>query len=944
MYHRLFQSMTLLVSIFVLLGLSSFHANATGYYNFGMNWKGAMNPYRLGGDTFYIPGFTLGGGSVYGSGDGMLGSPSAVAVSPAGDVYVADTYNHRISKYNSSGVFQGWMGAIATSPTGGAAGCSGAAVGTATPGWCTGGTGTAGAGDGMFDSPGGLSVDSSGNLYVADFNNNRIEKFNSSGVFQGWMGAIAVSPTGGDPGCNGAGVGTFTPGWCKGGNADYGVDDGMLYNPADVKVDSSGFIYVADSGTSRISKYNSAGVFQGWIGRISASPTGGAAGCNGAAFGTSTPGWCKGGQSMSGQSNGMMNTPTALSLDSSGNIYVLDSLNYRVGKYNSSGVFQGWIGAIGTSPTGGAAGCNGAGAGTLTPGWCLGGRGAQGAGDGMLSQSSGIVVDASGNIYVADYTHYRINKYNSSGVFQGWRGGIFTSPTGGDAGCNGATVGTYTPGWCKGGTGSATTVDGAVNSPQGMTIDSSGNIYVADSGNARVNKYDSSGAILGAIRTTINYYPWHRSTAESRLGVGEGMLYSPTGLMLDSSGNLYVANRDGYRINKYDSSGTSQGWIGKIWSSPTGGAAGCNGASGVTPGWCTGGVALGGSADGNLQQPVDVAIDSIGNLYVVENTNARISKYNSSGVFQGWIGDIATSPTGGAAGCNGASAGTFTPGWCTGGTSTSGSGDGMLSTPQKIALDSSNNIYVVDTGNHRINKYNSSGVFQGWIGKIATSPTGGAAGCNGASVGSFTPGWCTGGTSASGTGNGMMSSPKGLFLDSSGNLYVSDSGNSRINKYNSSGVFQGWIGQIATSPTGGAAGCNGASVGTSTPGWCTGGTSAAGSDDGMLDTPEGVTLDSAKNIYVADSVNHRISKYNSSGVFQGWIGKIATSPTGGATACHGAAVGTVTPGWCKGGTSDSGAADGMMNGPKGVAIDKSGNLYVADTSNHRIMRFSIQGR
>jgi hypothetical protein len=190
----------------------------------------------------------------------------------------------------------------------------------------------------------------------------------------------------------------------------------------------------------------------------------------------------------------------------------------------------------------------------------------------------------------------------------------------------------------------------------------------------------------------------------------------------------------------------------------------------------------------------------------------------------------------------------------------------------------------------------------------------------------------------------MMSSPKGVFLDSSGNLYVSDSGNSRINKYDSSGMFQGWIGKIATSPTGGASGCNGASVGASTPGWCTGGTATSGGDDGMLDTPEGVTLDSAKNIYVADSANHRVSKYNSSGVFQGWIGKIATSPTSGATGCNGAAVGTVTPGWCKGGTSDFGGADGMMNGPKGVAIDKSGNLYVADTSNHRIMRFSIQGR
>jgi sugar lactone lactonase YvrE len=268
----------------------------------------------------------------------------------------------------------------------------------------------------------------------------------------------------------------------------------------------------------------------------------------------------------------------------------------------------------------------------------------------------------------------------------------------------------------------------------------------------------------------------------------------------------------------------------------------------------------------------------------------------------------------------------------------------MLNLPDKIALDSSNNIYVVDTGNNRVSKYNSAGGFQGWIGKIATSPTGGATGCNGASVGTVTPGWCTGGTSASGTGDGMLSSPQGLHLDSSGNLYVSDSSNHRINKYNSSGAFQGWIGKIATSPTGGAAGCSGASVGTFTPGWCTGGTATLGTGDGMLNTPKGLTLDTSGSIYVADSANSRVSKYNSSGAFKGWIGKIATSPTAGAAGCTGAAVGTLTPGWCTGGASTYGTADGMLYNPIGVALDNSGNLFVSDNYNHRIVRYSIQGR
>lgn len=943
MHSGFSRAQALLVSLSLVCGLSSLPAHATGYYNFGMHWKGALNPQRLGGEPSFNPGFNLGLSSVPAYGDGSFSEPYGVAIGPSGEVYVADRTQNRVSKFNSSGAFQGWIGAIATSPTGGAAGCNSAAVGAATPGWCKGGTSTSGAGDGMFDYLNGIAVDSAGNLYVADYSNVRIDKFNSSGVFQGWIGNIAVSPTGGDPGCSGASVGTFTPGWCKGGAAGSGTGDGMLLAPSDVKVDSAGYIYVTDYLSARVLKYSSAGVFQGWFGRVNTTPTGGATNCNTTAAGNATPGWCLGGTSKGGTGNGMLNHPAGLALDSSGNIYVLDSNNYRVVKYNSSGVFQGWIGNVATTPTGGAANCNTTAAGNLTPGWCVGGTGKTGSGDGMLSLSAGILVDSSGNVYVADAANYRINKYNSSGVYQGWRGAINTSPTGGDTGCSGAAMGTYTPGWCTGGSASLGG-DGGVNYPEGMAMDSSGNFYVTDSTNARVNKYDSSWTPLGALSTTIQYIAWHRSAFDSLWSTAEGTLYLPSGLALDSAGNLYVANTNGLRINKYDSLGSSQGWIGKIWTSPTGGAAGCSGASGMTPGWCTGGNAQGGSGDGTFATPSGVAGDSSGNLYVVDKGNTRIVKYNSSGVYQGWVGKIATSPTGGAAGCNGASVGTFTPGWCTGGTSASGNGDGMLNSPLKIALDSSNNIYVADTGNHRINKYNSSGVFQGWIGKIATSPTGGAAGCNGASVGAFTPGWCTGGTSASGTSDGMMSSPRGVYIDSSGNLYVSDSGNFRINKYNSSGAFQGWIGKIATSPSGGATGCNGASVGTFTPGWCTGGTGATGTGDGMLGTSEGITLDTSGNIYVADSTNHRINKYNSLGMFKGWIGNIATSPTGGAAGCKGAIVGTVTPGFCTGGTSASGTGDGMLNGPTGLALDKSGNLYVADTSNHRIVRFSIQGR
>jgi len=184
-----------------------------------------------------------------------------------------------------------------------------------------------------------------------------------------------------------------------------------------------------------------------------------------------------------------------------------------------------------------------------------------------------------------------------------------------------------------------------------------------------------------------------------------------------------------------------------------------------------------------------------------------------------------------------------------------GSGDGQVLTPRAIAIDPSDNVFVADQ-NDRVQKFNSSGVFQF---KFAT-----------------------GGSSA-----GAVVAPSGVAVDrTTGDIYVSDGFPERtsgiVQKFNASGVFQ-------------------LSWGT------------AGSGNGQfLNGAGGVAVDSAGNVYVTDLGNHRVEKFTSGGSFiMSWGG--------------------------------SGTGNGQFSAPEGIAIDSSDNEYVADTGNHRIQKFNTSG-
>jgi tripartite motif-containing protein 71 len=226
--------------------------------------------------------------------------------------------------------------------------------------------------------------------------------------------------------------------------------------------------------------------------------------------------------------------------------------------------------------------------------------------------------------------------------------------------------------------GTSGTADGQFLTPRAIGVDSVGNVYVAEGNGNRFQKFDGNGNFL--MKAGI-------------FGDVPGGFVSPSGIAVDSAGNIYVSDDFTNRVSKFNSSGTYQSSIG-----PSGFLA----ASGV-------------------------AVDSADNVYVSDANNHRIRKYNS--------------------------AGTFLLQW-----GANGAGNGQFNGPQGLGIDASDNVYVADTGNNRIQKFDSSGT--------------------------YLTQWGT-----SGVGNGQFASPMGVSADALGNIFVADNGNSRIQSFSSTGTF-----------------------------------------------------------------------------------------------------------------------------------------------------------
>jgi sugar lactone lactonase YvrE len=522
-----------------------------------------------------------------------------------------------------------------------------------------------------------------------------------------------------------------------------------------------------------------------------------------------------------------------------------------------------------------------------------------------------IAIDASGNLYVLD--NVRIRKISTDGIITtvagngiygysgdggpatsaelGYIGGLAVDPKGNlylsDSYYSGDDdFPTYTRVRMVSPDGTISTIAGnggfgysgdggqAINAQLQLTpggalaTDSSGNLYIL--GGDRVRKVSTNGIITTIAGTGAFGYSGDGGPATSAL------LGYASALATDSAGNVYIA--DGPRIRKVTPAGTITTVAGD--GNSTGGAAFGDG---------------GPATAATLSNPTGVAVDNAGTLYIADTFNNDVRKVDSNGVIStiavggapndygdglNWPSGLAIDPGGNlyVADCGNGRIRMISPG---GNVSTvagikavhSGfSGDGgpaiaaELSWPKDIALDSSGNLYIADTNNNRIRLVTTGGT-------ITTISGTGVPGYNGAGY--------------SGDGGPAVSAnlnlPSGVAIDASGTLFIADTNNFRVRKISPSGII------ITVAGTGvkGSSGDGGPAL------------------QAQLNNPTGLKLDNAGNLYIADGAAVRMV----------W-------PTGVITTVAGTGV--------LGFSGDGGPATSAQLGAWGLAVDRSGNLYVAD--------------
>lgn len=428
------------------------------------------------------------------------------------------------------------------------------------------------AAEARLSSPACVRVDSAGNLYIADQYNNRIRRISADGVI------TTV-----------AGIGYY--GAAGHANGDGGpAAEAMMQWPEAVAIAADGTLYVADTGADRIRRITADGKIEA------------AAGARLPAFnGDGLP-----------ATEAVLRYPYGLAVDSSGALYIADTIHYRIRKVDPEGV-------IATVAGSGRYGYSGD-----------GGPAAQA----QLASPHHLAVDSAGNVYIADTYNHRIRRVSPDGV-------ITTIAGTGKSGYSG-----------DGGPA----VEARLNYPFAVALDGDDNLYVADRENHCVRRIARDGTITTLAGTGQSGYGGDDGPA------GEAQLDTPSGLAVDSAGNVYIADTYNNRIRRVSPDGV----ISTIAGTGGFGYAGDGGPAVLA----------------QLALPMGLALDAQGNLYIADYLNRRVRRVSPDGIITTVAGD-------GQAGY---------------------SGDGgpapaaQLDYPHGVAVDAEGRLYVSDIGSHVVRR------------------------------------------------------------------------------------------------------------------------------------------------------------------------------------------------------------------------------------------------
>jgi sugar lactone lactonase YvrE len=610
-----------------------------------------------------------------------------------------------------------------------------------------------------IDQPGSVVADGAGGFYVSSSGQNRVYRVSANGVLTLWAGV-------GTPGYSGDGgpataaqldspaelaldaagnlfitdsgnisIRKVTPAGiistiAGNGSTGFSGDGGpataaQLFYPYGVAVDAAGNLFFADGGNTRIRKVTPAGI----ISTVAGNGIGGFSG--------------DGGPATAAQLSG----PRGVAVDAAGNLFFAKIYTNRIRKVTPAGIISTVAGSGSPYAPGGFSGDGGQ------------------ATSAQLNGPSGVAVDAAGNLFFADGDNQRIRKVTPAGIISTVAG-------------NGITD-FYGASGFSGDGGLATAAQ--LNYPRGVAVDAAGNLFIADTGNNRIREVTPAGFIGTVAGNGTSGFSGDDGPATA------AQLYGPYGVAVDAAGNLFIADTLNVRIRKVTPAG--------VISTVAG-----NGSSGFSG---DGGPATAAQLAGPDQRGYassGVAVDAAGNLFIADTYNNRIRKVTAAGIistvagngsagFSGDGGPATAAQLGGPSGVAVDAAGNLfiadtyynlvrnvTPAGIISTVAGSGSpespgfsGDGgpaiaaQLYGPSGVTVDASGNLFIADTYNVRIRMVTPAGIISTVAGS-GSPDSGGFSGDGGPATAA------------------QLGGPSGVAVDAAGDLFIADTGNSRIRK------------------------------------------------------------------------------------------------------------------------------------------------------------------